>query len=68
MPKITLVRGKGRFFASTPIGKVFEANKLDWNKPVFVVEAGAEIQSKKGDSLAGSFWFCNSKIVETKDV
>ena len=68
MPEITLMKGKGREFASTPIGKVFEANKLDWNKPVFVVEAGADIVSKKGDNLAGSFWFCNSNIVETKDV
>ena len=69
MPKITLVRGTGRFFASTPIGKVFEANKIDWKKDVYVVEAGPDIMTKdKKESLAGTFWFCNSNIVETKDV
>jgi hypothetical protein len=60
--EIQLVKGEGREFATTPIGKVWAAAGIDWNKTVFVLMAGPEMKSKTGASLAGTFWFCNSKV------
>ena len=60
--KLDLVKGKGREFATTPIGKVFAASKMDWQKPVFIIQAGEDVVSSKGESLAGSYWFCNSAV------
>ena len=61
MPEIPLVKGSGRWFGTTPLGKVFEADGLDWNKPVYVTMADDTLKSAKGDSLKGTLWFCNAK-------
>jgi len=56
--ELQLMRGKKREFAVTPIGKVFTAENLDWNKPVFVVEN----DGVKRPDLKGTFWFVNSTV------
>ena len=69
LPEIQLLKGSGREFATTPIGKVFVAEKCDWSKEVFVIEAGPEMVSKKtGKSLAGTYWFCNAKAQISRTV
>ena len=65
--ELQMVKGEGREFATTPIGKVWAASGIDWDKPVFVLQAGAEMKTKKtGQSLAGTYWFCNSKVQITR--
>lgn len=68
LPEIQLLKGSGREFATTPIGKVFVADKCDWSKDVFVIEAGLDLKSKSGKSLAGTYWFCNAKAQVSRTV
>jgi hypothetical protein len=66
LEKLDLVKGKGREFATTPVGKIFAASKMDWQKPVFIIQAGEDVMSAKGESLAGTYWFCNSAVQVTR--
>lgn len=66
LKEITLLKGKGREFSTTPIGKVFAAEKCDFTKPVYIIQAGEDVVSKKGESLAGTYWFCNSAVQVTR--
>jgi hypothetical protein len=66
LEKIKLFKGAGRAFGTTPIGKVFCADKLDWSKDVFVIEGNGT--TKKGDSLKGTFWFVNAGATLFKEV
>lgn len=68
LPKIDILKGKGREYADTPIGPVFAAAKLDWKKPVYVAKASADLKTTKGESLAGTFWFVNSLVQITRTV
>lgn len=54
--ELQLFKGKGREFATTPIGKVFAAEKIDWKQPVFVIEN----DGTKNPNLKGTFWFVNA--------
>ena len=62
LAEISLMRGKGREYADTPIGSVYAAADLDWNKEVFVTKADDNLKTKTGASLAGTYWFCNSHV------
>jgi hypothetical protein len=62
--KIQLFKGKGREFGQTPIGKVFAAQGLDWNKEVFVIENDGSTKP----ALKGTFWFVNSTAQLSREV
>lgn len=68
LTKLDILKGKGREYADTPIGTVFAATKLDWNKQVYVAKGGEELFTKDGKSLAGTYWFCNSQVQITRSV
>ena len=71
--KLQLFKGKGREFATTPIGKVFAAEGIKWNEPVFVSEHDGKPTKDGKDCthLKGTFWFVNAaakaSTVVTKD-
>jgi hypothetical protein len=70
--KIQFYKGTGREFATTPIGKVFVAEKTKFedasgNKvPVYVIEGKGT--TKKGESLVGTYWFVNSAAQLSREV
>lgn len=68
LTKITTVKGKGREFCETPIGKVFAGSKTDWAKQVFIIKAGEDLLAKDGKSLAGSYWFVNSAVQIMREI
>ena len=68
LSKIDILKGKGREYADTPIGKVFAAAALNWDKPVYVTKAADDLKTKSGQSLAGTFWFVNSAVQISRSV
>lgn len=57
LDSIDFIQGKGRAFTSTPVGKLFAAQKLDTSKPMYVCVA-ENIPGKP--DLDGSLWLVNS--------
>jgi hypothetical protein len=68
LTKLDIQKGGGREYAGTPIGTVYASKDLDWKKQVYVTTAGADIKSSKGESLEGTYWFVNSKVIITRTV
>lgn len=54
--KIDLYQGKGRPFARVGEHRLFVAEKIDWSKPLFVIEGKYE-----------AWWICNAgaKLLKT---
>lgn len=68
LSKIDVLKGKGREYADTPIGTVFAAAELSWDKQVYVTKAADDLKTKDGKSLAGTYWFVNSAVQITRSV
>ncbi len=54
--QLQLFKGKGREFATTPIGKVFAMEGINWKEEVFVIENDGSTKP----ALKGTFWFVNA--------
>lgn len=50
VPTINFYQGKGREFAKIGEYQIFAAERLDWNKPLFVIQGEHD-----------AWWVCNSK-------
>ena len=68
LTKLDILQGKGREYASTPIGTVYAAKDLNWDKAVYVTKAGEGLKSASGESLANTYWFVNSAVQITRSV
>lgn len=64
LTSIDVKGGKGREFASTPIGTVFAMDGIDWTKEVFVIQNDGKMAGK--EHLKGSYWFVNSNAKVTR--
>ena len=53
------LKGGGRLFMDTPIGKLYVAANCVIEKEKFVLLGNASIKSKSGDSLDGTLWLVN---------
>jgi hypothetical protein len=68
LTKLDILKGKGREYASTPIGTVYAAKDLNWDKVVYVTKAGDDLKTSTGESLKGTYWFVNSAVQITRSV
>ena len=70
--ELEFFKGRGRSFASTTVGNLYKATKLDQSRPLFVTVAGADIYTKpnaQGEttSLEGTLWLVNT-VLKPDDV
>ena len=57
--KLAFVKGKGRAFATTPLGNLYVAESYSEKKDAYVVEA----QGIDGrPELDGTLWLCNTSL------
>ena len=68
LTKLDILKGKGREYATTPIGTVYAAKDLKWDKPVYVTQAGDDLKTSTGESLKGTYWFVNSAVQISRTV
>jgi len=68
LTKIDVLKGKGREYADTPIGPVFAAKTINWDKQVYVTKAADDLKTATGESLAGTYWFVNSAVQITRSI
>jgi hypothetical protein len=59
---LQFVKGQGREFVGTPVGTVFVATGYKDEEPGFITVGGPDLKTKKGESLEGTLWLCNSKL------